>query len=74
MIRKTASRHLANLIGLTICQSAPRRRDHLVVDTARPLQAPWLRPLALLPLPFLFPHTPELLLRLHLAHGATCLP
>jgi len=74
MIRKTASRHLANLIGLTICQSAPRRRDHLVVDTARPPQAPWLRPLALPPLPFLFPHTPELLLRLHLVHEAICLP
>jgi len=74
MIRKTASRHLANLIGLTICQSAPRRRDHLVVDTARPLQAPWLHPPALLPLPFLFPHTPELLLHPHLVHGATCLP
>jgi hypothetical protein len=65
---------IANLIGLTICQSAPRRRDHLVVDTARPLQAPWLRPLAQPPPPFLFPHTPELLLHLHLVHGAICLP
>lgn len=72
MIRKTASRHLANLIGLTTCQSAPRRRAHLV-DTALK-QAPWLRPLALLPLPLLCLHMPELLLLPHLAHEATWLP
>lgn len=71
MIRKTASRHLANLIGLTTCQSAPRRRAHLV-DTALK-QAPWLRPLALLLLPLLYLHMLELLLLLHLAHEATWL-
>ena len=69
MTRKTVTRHLANHIGLTICQSAPRRRAHLV-DTAL-LQAPWLRPLVLLPPPFLFLHMPEHLLLLHPVHVAT---
>lgn len=71
MIRKTASRHLANLIGLTICQSAPRRRAHLV-DTALP-QAPWLRPLVLPPPPLLSLLMPEHLPLLHLAPVATLL-
>ena len=69
MTRKTVSRQLANHIGLTICQSAPRRRAHLV-DTAL-LQAPWLRPPVLLLLPFLFLHMPEHLLLLRPAHAAT---
>ena len=69
MTRKTVSRHLANHIGLTICQSAPRRRAHLV-DTAL-FQAPWLRPLVLLPLPFLFLHMQGHLLLLPPAHVAT---
>lgn len=71
MIRKTASRHLANLIGLTTCQSAPHRRAHLVGTALK--QAPWLRPLALLLLPLLYLHMLELLLLLHLAHEATWL-
>ena len=69
MTRKTVSRHLANHIGLTICQSAPRRRAHLVATAL--LQAPWLRPPVLLLLPFLFLHMPEHLLLLLLAHVAT---
>jgi hypothetical protein len=71
MTRKTVSRHLANHIGLTICQSAPRRRAHLV-DTALP-QAPWLRPLVLLLPPFLFLHMPERPLLPHLVHAVTWL-
>ena len=69
MTKKTVSRQLANHIGLTICQSAPHRRAHLV-DTAL-LQAPWLRPLVLLPLPSLFLHMQGHLLLLHLVHVAT---
>lgn len=68
MIKKTAFRRLGNLFGLTICQSAPRRRAHLV-DTVLP-PAPWLRLLARLqPLP-LFPLTlghPLLLLLVRVA-------
>jgi hypothetical protein len=71
MTRKTVSRHLANHIGLTICQSAPRRRAHLV-DTALP-QAPWLRPLVLLLPPFPFLHMLERPLLPHLVHAVTWL-
>ena len=71
MTRKTVSRHLANLIGLTICQSAPRRRAHLVVTAL--LLAPWLLPLVLLRPPFLSLRMPGHLQLPHQAHVVTWL-